>query len=498
VKIIRTLSFLIIASSLCLSPVLAQENGLVAKVRTALEKGRHQEALELYQAAIDDPATDKALRLKALKGRASLILVLGQDLEQVRKDLDSALLLSPKDASAHLLQGLYHRAFHNHRKALAAFDQALKHDPKLNRAYLFKGLAHFKLKELDLAGAAYEKLKSPQPHHVKAFLLLARGFSRRKQPEKAMHWCDKALSIVPGDPITLSERAMVWQELGRPEKAVEDFNQALAKNPGQAGLYVMRSGAYITLKEYEKALNNLDQAMKLDPKDYLPRWWRGRLLSYLGKPEKALEDLNQAQTLSSNNASVILDLAKLRRKIGDFDRAAKDFELGQGILPNDADFFFETGVLEFFKGDFAKAAADIEKSLSDPQAVEPMRRVWFHLAQIHGGLQPKHQSGASSQEPPDWPGKLIAMLQGEMEAGRVLQAAKAMQAKDIGAALCQANYFIGQQALILGNQDKAAGHFMECLKGDKAALCYEAALFELKKINQAPRDAQATLELLIE
>jgi tetratricopeptide (TPR) repeat protein len=494
VKTVRILICLLAALILCSAPAAAKTDANLTAARDAQTQGNYPEALRLYAEIIDSGTGDKKLVATALLERASLNLVLGQNLDRALTDANRVLAMDPDNGAAYLLKGLYHRAKQDPEKALIEFDMALKVSPQINRTYLFKGLTHFGMGNLEMAAAAYEKLDFLMPHHARAFLQLARAYSKLNQPQNAMKWCNKALSVDPHEPTALMQRATVWQELRQPEKALQDFNGAIKAAPGKAAYYVMRSGAYMSLKKYGEAMADLGKAMNMDRNDYLPLWWRARLRSYLGNQKEALSDLEAAQKLSRNNASVILDRGRLNRKMGYFQKAGFDFKLGMKILPNDPDFAFAMGMLEFMQGRFKIAAQHIEKSLADPKQVVPMRKAWYCLALLRAGEKCGLMAGVQGVRPADWPNKVIAFMQDEMAPSALSKSAQNLKASDGGEALCQTYYFFGQSWMLKGDLDQAVQYLMECIKrGPASSLAYEAALAELKRLHKAPPKAQATL-----
>ena len=90
-----------------------------------------------------------------------------------------------------------------------------------------------------------------------------------------------------------------------------------------------------------------------------------------------------------------------------------------------------------------------------------------------------------------WPGVMLKLDLGEMTAGEVMAAASKPGADHLKWQVCEANYFIGEDALLHHQQAAALTHLKAARDGcPKSAIGYGEALLELKRLGVADAGAK--------
>ena len=492
----RISSLVLILFLISLMPASAQVQDPITNAQDLQTQGKIDEALNIYGGLIGSPETSQDLLVKALLGRAGLLLAVAKKPEQSLADAQRVIDLQPENAKAYLLRGICFRMGGAAPKALQDFDKALSLEPGLNRIYMFKGLTHITLGELDQAAGAFEKLNLPLPHYGSAFVQLARAFFQADKFKEALTWADKALTLNPDDTSALSERAGALQKLALYEKSLAAYNEAIKLSPKDPGLYVLKSSLLMTLGDYPNAEDQLSTAILLAPKDYVPRWWRARVRSLLGQSKEALVDLEIAQKLSRGNMALLLDRAALRRKMGDFEKARVEYRLTAKAAPQNLEVRFARGLNDFLAGDFRQASKHFKSSLADYQGGQAIRAAWLYISQARSGQDglPELKNAAQGLPQGIWPQSLFSFLLGQSSTAELMAAAvKAKPNKD-SRLQAQARFFIAQKLLLDGRKEEAVKYLKECVaSGPSWSRAFEAALQELRRMDMAQEAARATL-----
>jgi tetratricopeptide (TPR) repeat protein len=175
----------------------------------------------------------------------------------------------------------------------------------------------------------------------------------------------------------------------------------------------------------------------------------------------------------------------LRR--GDYGRAIQDYNQAIRLNSNDATAYGNRGYAYFAQSNLTAAIADFEHTISaSPSSSAAVYAVlMLHVIMKRQGHDDAQQLArvAAAADLSKWPGPVLKLDLGQVTANEVMVAA----ASGISAwqkwQVCEANYFIGEDALLHHQRTTALTRFKAardgCPKGDTD---YTAALAELKRL----------------
>jgi lipoprotein NlpI len=172
--------------------------------------------------------------------------------------------------------------------------------------------------------------------------------------------------------------------------------------------------------------------------------------------------------------------------LGQSDRGLRDYDDALRRTPDDTEMRGARGNAYFYLGQYDKAEADLTAaSNGDPKmAYYPL---WLYLAQRHQGKDGKAEleKRAAKLDLQAWPGPVAEFYRGRIAAADVLAAARSGDAKVQGDQQCEADFYLGEHALLGGDKDEARR-----LLGQAAADCdrrfieYAGAKAELSRLAQ--------------
>jgi len=191
-------------------------------------------------------------------------------------------------------------------------------------------------------------------------------------------------------------------------------------------------------KDCAAAAGHLDAAIDSDTKNSNVYLFRAMIRSFcLGEFEAAVDDYDRAIDLIEPERRRTTEARQAYRgrgmtffMLGEFGRAKDDFAMGIDLEPDDA----HAWVL------WALAAA---RAGADPS---------LKLREFAGG----NTEG-------DWPRPLIRLLLGEIGPEECLAAAADPDPHKARGNLCEAHFYIGEYALLAGDEEQAARQFRQCL-----------------------------------
>jgi lipoprotein NlpI len=235
---------------------------------------------------------------------------------------------------------------------------------------------------------------------------------------------EAAAQAAPGD-VGL---AMMHAELSLVQKkfaaAVADADRVIAARPNAVGGYQVRATAHVAANAFEAARPDVARGLELDPK----------------------------------SADLLRLRAILRNGDGEHAGALADYRLASRLQPKPDDPFL-IGATQFQLRQF-RDSADTLARRPPPNAEGTYWTLWRYLAlaralgplQASGSLGPASPAGAT----PAWPGPVIDYYLGHLDGAALLAAAKAAQARDDQSQVCEAHFYMGEDALLRRRGDAAA------------------------------------------
>ena len=319
--------------------------------RTAFDlKSRFNQALALHRGSQLGEAEKGYLQiLKAQPNHFDSLHLLGVIYFQRRnyaesvRQIDLALKIKPKAASAHNNRGNALRELKRLEEALASYDEALALKPDYAEAFSNRGNALRELKRLEEAVASYDQAVALKPDYAEAFNNRGNALQELKGFDEALASYDKALSLKPDYVEAFSNRGNVLQDLKKLNEALASYDQALALKPAYAEAFYNRGNALRELKRLEEALASYDKALALKPNYTEAVYNRGNALQELERSEEALACYDQALALNPEYAEALFNRGNALQELKRFDEALASYDRALALKPDYAEAFNNRG-----------------------------------------------------------------------------------------------------------------------------------------------------------
>jgi len=343
-------------------------------------------------------------------------------------DLGTAIGADPRKAELYVLRAIWNRYAGRDKDAGRDLAQVLALDADFAPARYLRGRM-----ELEKGDAGSLKLASGDftilaTHHADSpDVLLYRGIaeSRAESYDAAIADFDTVLKRQPKSAVAVNERGDAWRGLRDYERALADYSQAIDFALDWPEAYRDRGYLYHLLARHEQARGDFNRAIKLNARD--AEAWNGRALVSLaeGRVTEAISDFNHAIELMPQSGAYFANRATARLIDGDATRAVEDFR----------------HAVQF-----------------DPE--EPFVHLLLFIAQVRAGDKEAAKSAlttyAANHRDLDWPRPIIDLFLGRGSSEAVEQAARiAAQRKDAAGQRFDADFYIGQWALLSGDEAAA-------------------------------------------
>jgi len=256
----------------------------------------------------------------------------------------------------------------------------------------------------------------------------------------------------------LNNRGIAYQNEGDFPHAIQDFTRVLSADPDHQEAINNRGALYMIQGDYDHSIVDYTKALQLNPDD--PITIRNRCAAYFSKGDyaSAMQDCSHALMLEPMNPAAL----QMR------------------------------GVLFYFRGDYKNALQD-EKNAVNADSSDLYSMIWLYLARVHyaqnsakDSLDELSSNSANLQM--DWPWPVIQVYLGKAKAEDLpAQGSPAQGSADPQSAndhVCEANFYLGERALIAANTAEAQRDFQAALSActDKSNLEYRGSEVELARM----------------
>ncbi|MEZ5830687.1 MAG: tetratricopeptide repeat protein [Dongiaceae bacterium] len=344
-------------------------------------------------------------------------------------DLDTAIDADPKKAELYLLRAIWHRYAGRDDSAADDLERALAFDSNFAPARYLRGRM-----ELETGNAASLKRASAD------FTQLAKQHA--------------------DSPDVLLYRGIAESRAESYKAAIADFDAVLKNQPLSAVAVNERGDAWRGLRDYDRALTDYSKAIRLAsdwPEAYRDR---GFLYHLLAQHEQARADFNRAIQLNSSDAEAWNGRALVSLSEGRIPEAITDFNRAIEIMPQSGAYFANRATARLINGDEKRAIEDFRHAAKfDPE--EPFVHLLLYIAQARAGEKEEARSAlaayAESHHDQAWPRPIVDLFLGHGSPEAVEKAAKlAARSKDAAGQRFDADFYIGQWALLTGDEKAAA------------------------------------------
>jgi lipoprotein NlpI len=189
---------------------------------------------------------------------------------------------------------------------------------------------------------------------------------------------------------------------------------------------------------------------------------RGITLSQLGQGERAVEDFSRAVEADLINPQYYEDRAIGYIKLRRFVEANRDLDMALGLDNRRPAAHREKGRIAFYQGQFDQAARHFTQTMrSDRDMGVAYGAIWLHLALRRGRLEGMSAlpmlAGAFPLD--QWPAPVIRLLVDAGTPEAVLAAAQAPDPESYLKLQCEAQFYVGEHYLIVGDRERARAAF---------------------------------------
>jgi tetratricopeptide (TPR) repeat protein len=350
---------------------------------------------------------------------------------QAVADLGQAIAANPKRADLHLLRAIWDRYADRDDAAREDLDRALALQEDFAPARYLRG--RMALEQGDETGqkaalADFSLLAVDHPNSPDLMLYRGIAAARLKQYQQAIADFDSVLKRQPESAVAVNERGDAWRALRDYDKALADYGKAINFAGDWPEAYRDRGYLYHIEARYDEARGDFDRAIRLNRGD--AEAWNGRALVYLaeGKTEKAIADFNRALKLIPESGAYYANRATARLIDGDLDRAVADFQLAVAKDPEEPFLRLLLFVAEARNGDREDAAGRLEAYVQE-------------------------------HKDPAWPRPIVDLFLDRGSVADVEKAAQQGKAEDVAGQRFDADFYLGQWAMLNGDENAAALRF---------------------------------------
>ncbi len=302
--------------------------GKAKEAATALQRGRADEAVLLYSAALEDASLSNDRRAAYLNDRGVANARLNR-LRAAIEDFNTSVRLAPEGASA----------YNNRGNVLLALGLAAEAEKDFNRAIVLA------------------------PGYTAAFVNRANARALVGDQDGALRDFSHAARLSPKAPAAYGGRGRLHLSGNRPFAAVRDFNRAVESDTRYGPGYRLRAEAYVMLGRFDEAIEDLSRAIAFDATNadlYLARGY-----GYLAarNPASAIKDFQRCAELSNKASAPLEGLALAQARIGAYDEALDTLSKGLELEPRSAQAFAYRAIVYKLMGQVELGEKDLDRAV---------------------------------------------------------------------------------------------------------------------------------------
>jgi len=379
--------------------------------------------------------------------------------------LASGTLSVEERSSALRARALDERDQQQFEKAIADDTEAIKLNADDEQAFVDRATTYAYSGHVEAALADLATAIGLKPTDVTALIDRGAIYAAQHDYARALADLNAALKAEPDNLGAMLNRAAAYHGLGDNDKAIADLDAVIRLRPNLAGAYYDRGNAWRDKGSIARAIVDYSTAIKLKT-DYGDAYNnRGTAYQLEGQYPKALADFATAIRLAPNDPSAYYNRAKVYRDLGQYDNAVADYDSLLFLSPNFPGGYNGRAYANFAAGRFAASGNDLKRSLGlDPRQIYSV--LWLHLArlrlrQFDGDEFAANLAHVQAQ---GWPQPIAAFLTRKLSGAELLMAAQLGDAKTRPDRLCDANFFLGEDAIAAGQARNARRYFFAAHK----------------------------------
>jgi len=315
--------------------VHALEQGRPLDAQLACERAlaldpQHTDSLHLmgllcFRTQQYDHAVEWLVRAIRQEPRPEFLASLGRTLrQQGRHDealqtFDKAIQLSPADAELWRQLGELLADLKRADEAVLTFQHVLTLDPNNVGAAEQCGNLLRTLRRFEEALACFARSDALRPNQAQTLYLRGHTLSDLKRYGEALADLTRARTLDPGHPGVSNSLGYVLQNLGRHDEALAAFDQAIALKPDYVEALNSKASLLSRADRFDEALAIAERVLTLQP-DYVPiHINRAQWLGELHRFDEAFASFERALALDPGNADATWNLSFLQLLTGNYE-----------------------------------------------------------------------------------------------------------------------------------------------------------------------------------
>ncbi len=368
---------------------------------------------------------------------------------------------------------------------IADLGQARRFDPRNPAPFKIRGAYFLENDNIEQAAAELEQATSLNAGDVDAQLMFGKTQLRLAQPDAAVRAFSSALIVEPNNVDALRGRATAYGQQQNYATAIADYTSALNIVADDWASLEGRGAALLRIGAFNAAIQDFDKVLGHAPQNENAVFFRANARFQNGNASGAVEDFSTILAKHPQNIDARVGRGIARQFDGDYDGAEEDFTVALDAVPDAAQSLANRGYVRVMKGDFAAAVDDFTAALSLPNAPVHLA-LWKYVAEARAGNpNPETLSFAlRTLDDGQWPAPILNYFLGQATGNEVISAAL-LEPMTAAGSLCEAYFFLGQAALVLGDPEEAKRLFKGAV--DTAAVRfteYAGAKAELSQLDK--------------
>ncbi|HEX4194419.1 MAG TPA: tetratricopeptide repeat protein [Stellaceae bacterium] len=374
--------------------------------------------------------------------------------------------LSPDAQSAALhARALDERDQRHFDRAIADDTEAIKLKPDDEQAFVDRATTYAYSANIDAAIDDLNTAIGLKPTDITALIDRGAIYAAQHDYGHALTDLNAAVEAQPDNLGAILNRAAAYHGAGDNDKAIADLDTVIKQWPALAGAYYDRGNAWRDKNNLQRALADYSTAIRLKP-DYADAYNnRGNAYQLAGQYPRALADFAVAIRIAPNEPSAYYNRAKVYRDLGQYDDAIADYDSLLYLTPNFPGGYNGRAYANFAAGRFAATANDLKRSLSlDGKQQYPI--LWLHLVRLRQRQIDSDEFAANlgAFDTHAWPQPVAAFLAHRLSGAELLMATQLGDARTRVNRVCDANFFLGEDAIAVGQKTNARRYFQAARK----------------------------------
>jgi lipoprotein NlpI len=276
------------------------------------------------------------------------------------------------------------------------------------------------------------------------------------------------------------------------DKAITLYSKAIdagtLNSDVQTKVLRARGVAHLQKQDWDGAVADFNETLKREDDDPETHFYLGVAFSSQGNGEAALKEFDRVIAQGRNPDDILPDVYTARGEIystlGQYQRGIEDFDQALRRRPKDAGAHGSRGEAYFYLAQFEMAAADFAAA-GDQETKWAYYPLWLYLSLSHQGQdgKPELDRRAAKLDLKAWPGPVVQFYRGTMDEDDLLSAAREGDAKARHDQQCEADFYLGEHALLAGDKDKGSRLLTEAANTcDHRFIEYLGAKAELERL----------------